>query len=164
MNFLTNYCHHPTKVSTLNLSLSFLTQHISDRIVRLPSLTFLHNFVAVFRTFGWKNFLGRLCTVDANFSRRSPSISSFFLSRYHDGPRERERERKHRSGLIEVLRKAQRHQTRLTSGADKISGYLPFIAKAQNRSFLKCMAPFCLMSNNAFTIYIRKISRLKVAI
>ena len=50
MNFLTNYCHHPTKVSTLNLSLSFLTQHISDRIV--PSLTFLHNFVAVFRTFG----------------------------------------------------------------------------------------------------------------
>ena len=46
-----------------------------------------------------------------------------------------ERERKHRSGLIEVLRKAQRHQTRLTSGADKISGYLPFIARPKIGAF-----------------------------
>ena len=56
MNFLTNYCHHPTKVSTLNLSLSFLTQHISDRIVASPSLTFLHILLLLFGLLGEKTF------------------------------------------------------------------------------------------------------------
>ena len=68
-----------------------------------------------------------------------PSQVSFFpvIMMAQGNERERERERKHRSGLIEVLRKAQRHQTRLTSGADKISGYLPFIAKGPKSELSK---------------------------